>query len=217
MSASPLPRFELLKFDRYLHVGVQFGRGCPFMCEFCDIVELFGRVPRLKSAEQMLGELQQLYDLGYRGHIDFVDDNFIGNKRDVKKFLVELREWLEEHRWPFEFSTEASIDLADDEKLLGLMQSVGFDTEQGSVARGVLDLIEASAVPVNMVGLLFALPNTRLQRRLAGENRLHEDFERATKTTDAGDQCLGGLNFETARPRADVLRDYRRIIDECYA
>ena len=97
------------------------------------------------------------------------------------------------------------------------MQSVGFDTEQGSVARGVLDLIEASAVPVNMVGLLFALPNTRLQRRLAGENRLHEDFERATKTTDAGDQCLGGLNFETARPRADVLRDYRRIIDESYS
>jgi hypothetical protein len=265
VTKSPLPKYELLKFDRYLHIGVQFARGCPFMCEFCDIIELFGRVPRLKTIEQMLGELQRLYDLGYRGHVDFVDDNFIGNKRDVKKFLVELRAWLEEHRWPFEFSTEASVNLADDDALLGLMRDagflsifvgiespdeatlratqklqntkrslagslnkiysygifvntgyiVGFDTEQGSVAQGVLDLIEASAVPVNMVGLLFALPNTQLQRRLATEQRLHEDFERAP--TDVGDQCLGGLNFETARPRADVLRDYRRIIDESFA
>ncbi len=79
----------------------------------------------------------------------------------------------------------------------------------------MLDLIEASAVPVNMVGLLFALPNTQLQRRLAKENRLHENFEVAP--SDAGDQCLGGLNFDTARPRADVLRDYRKIIGDSYA
>ncbi len=97
VTTSPRPRFDLLDFDRYLHVGVQFARGCPFMCEFCDIIELFGRVPRLKGVEQMLGELQYLYDLGYRGHVDFVDDNFIGNKRDVKKFLVEFESWLEQH------------------------------------------------------------------------------------------------------------------------
>jgi len=265
VTASPMPRFDLLKFDRYLHVGVQFARGCPFNCEFCDIIELFGRVPRLKSSEQMLGELQYLHDLGYRGHVDFVDDNFIGNKKGVKKFLVDLREWLVENRWPFEFSTEASVNLADDDKLLALMQSVGFisifvgiespdeatlkatqklqntkraladslnkiygygifvnagyivgfDTEQGSIADSMLDLIEASSVPVNMVGLLFALPGTQLQRRLAKENRLHEDYARAP--ADVGDQCLGGLNFETARPRVEVLRDYRRIVDESYS
>jgi hypothetical protein len=265
MSSSPVPRFDLLKFDRYLHVGVQFARGCPFMCEFCDIIELYGRVPRLKSPPQMLAELDRLHALGYRGHVDFVDDNFIGNKRDVKKFLVELRTWLVDHRWPFEFTTEASVNLADDEQLLELMQEVGFsaifvgvespdeetlratkklqnthrslsaslqkiysygmfvntgyivgfDTERGSVAPGVLGLIESSAVPVNMVGLLFALPNTQLQRRLAIEGRLPEHFEVAPD--GAGDQCLGGLNFTTRRPRIDILRDYLRIIDESYA
>jgi len=265
ITTSPMPRFDLLKFGNYLHVGVQFARGCPFSCEFCDIIELFGRVPRLKRTEQMLAELQRLYDLGYRGHIDFVDDNFIGNKREVKMFLVELQQWLENHRWPFEFSTEASVNLADDEELLRLMQDVGFsaifvgiespdeetlkatrkmqntrrslsesvrkiysygifvntgyivgfDAERGSVAQGILELIQASATPVNMVGLLFALPNTQLQRRLAGEGRLAADFEIAPG--DAGDQCTGGLNFVTKRPRRDVLLDYRRIIDESYA
>lgn len=265
VSTSPVPRFDLLKFDRYLHVGVQFARGCPFMCEFCDIIELFGRKPRLKAPEQMLAELSRLHELGYRGHVDFVDDNFIGNKRDVKKFLPLLREWLEAHRWPFEFTTEASVNLADDDELLALMRDVGFfavfvgiespdeatlratqklqntkrslaaslrklysygifvntgyivgfDTEQGGVARGVLELIDASAVPVNMVGLLFALPNTQLQRRLAREGRLLDDFEIAA--ADAGDQCTGGLNFVTARPRVDVLRDYRQIIETAYA
>ena len=92
---------------------------------------------------------------------------------------------------------------------------VGFDTERGSVAQGILDLIEASAVPVNMVGLLFALPNTQLQRRLAIEGRLIEDFE-LVPDEDAADQCTAGLNFQTSRPQVDVLRDYQRIIAESY-
>lgn len=78
---SPVPRFDLLDFPKYNHIGVQWCRGCPFQCEFCDIIELFGRVPRAKSTPQMLRELQRLYDLGYRGHVDLVDDNFIGNKK----------------------------------------------------------------------------------------------------------------------------------------
>jgi hypothetical protein len=92
---------------------------------------------------------------------------------------------------------------------------VGFDTERGSVAEGVLGLIEASAVPVNMVGLLVALPNTQLTRRLAAEGRLAQDFDIAPD--DAGDQCTAGLNFSTIRPKADILSDYRRIIAESYA
>ena len=87
MTKTPIPRFDLLKFDDYLHVGVQFSRGCPFTCEFCDIIELYGRVPRAKTNAQMLAELDELYRLGYRGHVDFVDDNLIGNKKAVKAFL----------------------------------------------------------------------------------------------------------------------------------
>ncbi len=109
VTQSPTPRFDLLKLDRYLFPGVQFARGCPFNCEFCDIIELFGRVPRLKTADQLLRELDAIYALGYRGLVDIVDDNFIGNKRDVKKFLPQLIAWQVKHNYPFEFATEASL------------------------------------------------------------------------------------------------------------
>ena len=84
VTKSPTPLFSLLNFDYYLHIGVQFSRGCPFTCEFCDIIELYGRVPRAKTNSQMLAELDELYRLGYRGHVDFVDDNLIGNKKAVQ-------------------------------------------------------------------------------------------------------------------------------------
>ncbi len=89
MTSSPIPRFDLIKFERYLYVGVQYSRGCPFTCEFCDIIELYGRVPRTKTTPQILAELDRLYALGHRGHVDFVDDNLIGNKKALKKFLPE--------------------------------------------------------------------------------------------------------------------------------
>src|SRR5262249_21256946 len=109
VTKTPIPRFDLLKFDQYLHIGVQFSRGCPFTCEFCDIIELYGRVPRAKTTPQILAELETLYQLGYRGHVDFVDDNLIGNKKALKLLLPHLKEWLAAHGYPFEFSTEASI------------------------------------------------------------------------------------------------------------
>ena len=84
MTQTPLPRYDLLKFEQYLYIGVQFSRGCPFTCEFCDIIELYGRVPRTKTNDQILAELQALYDRGYRGHVDFVDDNFIGNRKNLR-------------------------------------------------------------------------------------------------------------------------------------
>ena len=105
---------------------MQFSRGCPFTCEFCDIIELYGRVPRTKTAPQMLAELDALYALGYRGHVDFVDDNLIGNKKAVRAFLPHLKAWQEAHDFPFEFSTEASINIADDHELLALMRDCGF-------------------------------------------------------------------------------------------
>jgi radical SAM superfamily enzyme YgiQ (UPF0313 family) len=123
---SPIPRFDLLNFKDYVMIGVQFSRGCPYNCEFCDIIEIYGRKPRTKSPEQITGELQRLYALGYRGHVDFVDDNFICHKGKVKEILRAVKKWSSEHDYPFYFSTEASINLADDDELLKLMQEIDF-------------------------------------------------------------------------------------------
>ena len=258
VTKSPVPRFDLLNFDHYLHIGVQFSRGCPFTCEFCDIIELYGRVPRAKTNAQMLTELDELYRLGYRGHVDFVDDNLIGNKKAVRTFMPELKGWLERNDYPFEFTTEASVNLADDDDFLKAMSEanfvgvfvgiespdsdtlvamkkkqntrrslvesihkiyaagifvtagfiVGFDSEKGSVADGMIKLIEEAAIPVCMVGLLYALPNTQLTRRLTKEGRLHPVPD--SYLPGSADQCTQGLNFDTLRPRAEILLDYKR-------
>jgi len=268
ITRSPIPRFDLLKRANYIHVGVQFARGCPFNCEFCDIIELYGRKPRVKTAEQMLAELDRLYELGHRGWVDFVDDNFIGNKKAVKAFLPHLIQWQKAWGYPFRFSTEASINLADDDALLALMREanfftvfvgiespdsdtlvsmqkkqntrrvladgihkiyragmfvtagfiLGFDSEKGSIADAMIECIDATAIPVCMVGLLYALPNTQLTRRLAREERLYPpDYVTGRAAREGiGDQCTGGLNFETARRRRDILLDYRTILARIY-
>jgi radical SAM superfamily enzyme YgiQ (UPF0313 family) len=126
MLKAVVPRYDLINFRNYIMIGLQFSRGCPFICEFCDIIELYGRIPRFKSNEQVIKELQSLYDLGYRGHIDIVDDNFIGNIKKAKDLMRELKIWTKNHRYPFYFSTEASINLADDDELLQLMKDVDF-------------------------------------------------------------------------------------------
>jgi radical SAM superfamily enzyme YgiQ (UPF0313 family) len=265
ITTSPVPRFDLLRFADYMFVGVQFSRGCPFNCEFCDIIELYGRVPRTKSTSQMLQELQSLYDAGYRGHVDFVDDNLVGNKRALKQFLPALIAWQVTRGYPFQFSTEASLNLADDPELLGMMSAanffviftgiespdtetliqarkkqntrrniadsvhrinaagmfviagfiIGFDSERGSVVAGMLECIQDTSIPVCMVGLLTALPHTQLSRRLEREGRLLP-IEIPTITDNAGDQCTAGLNFRTARPRIDILSDYRDVLQAIY-
>ncbi len=126
ITLSPMPRFDLLDRDAYLKMAIQFSRGCPFQCEFCDITTLYGRKSRTKEPTQILAELQTLYDLGWRGAIFMVDDNFIGNKRNVKRLLRELIPWMQEHNYPFTFFTEASVDLAEDAELLELMVKSGF-------------------------------------------------------------------------------------------
>ena len=126
VTQTPIPRFDLLDFNVYDTMSVQFSRGCPFQCEFCDIIVLYGRKPRTKTPAQLLAELQTLYDLGWRGVVFMVDDNFIGNKRNVKLLLRELKTWQIEHGRPFGFITEASIDLADDPELLDLMAECKF-------------------------------------------------------------------------------------------
>lgn len=126
VTQSPLPRFDLLQQDAYLMMAIQFSRGCPFNCEFCDIISLYGRKPRTKEPSQALAELQSLYDLGWRGSLFVVDDNFIGNQRNVKRFLRELIPWMQQHHFPFTFITEASVNLAEDDELLQLMSEAGF-------------------------------------------------------------------------------------------
>jgi radical SAM superfamily enzyme YgiQ (UPF0313 family) len=126
VTLTPIPRFDLLDLNAYSEMSVQFSRGCPFSCEFCDIIVLYGRKPRTKTPSQMLGELQRLYDLGWRRSVFVVDDNFIGNKKNVKRFLSELQPWMVERDYPFSFTTEASIDLAQDQELMDLMVQCNF-------------------------------------------------------------------------------------------
>jgi radical SAM superfamily enzyme YgiQ (UPF0313 family) len=265
MSNSVIPRFDLINFKNYLMVGIQFSRGCPFTCEFCDIIELYGRKPRMKSLGQILAELQKLYDLGYRGLVDFVDDNFIGNKHVVKKTLVEILKWSEKKKHPFYFSTEASINLAEDDDLLRLMRAVdfrmvfigietpdneilkemgkkqnvnkhipdmitkildygivvnggfilGFDNETDKTAANMISLIENSGIAMAMAGLLFALPNTQLIRRLRIEGRMPDANVRPDTSTGI-DQFSSGLNFKTARPRINILNDFAQVIAHIY-
>jgi radical SAM superfamily enzyme YgiQ (UPF0313 family) len=123
---SPVPRFDLLDLDRYAALSLQVSRGCPFTCEFCDIIEMFGRVPRLKSPAQVLAELDALRALGARGPLFFVDDNFIGNRRAVAAMLPHIAAWQRANGRPFDLYTEASIDLAGEARLVEAMVDAGF-------------------------------------------------------------------------------------------
>lgn len=126
VTTTPIPRYDLLDLSAYTDMSVQFSRGCPFQCEFCDIIVLYGRKPRTKTPQQLLAELQTLYDLGWRRLVFVVDDNFIGNKRNVKLLLRELDPWMKERGYPFSLITEASVDLAQDDELLELMIKANF-------------------------------------------------------------------------------------------
>jgi radical SAM superfamily enzyme YgiQ (UPF0313 family) len=163
LTHTPIPRFDLLKIDDYLTVPIQFSRGCPFLCEFCDIIVMFGRRPRTKTPEQVCAELEALERTGFRGSIFIVDDNFIGNKREVKKLLPRLREWNEAHNMPFSFGTEASINLADDPALLKDMVAAAF--------RWVFIGIETPSVE----GLKETLKFQNTKRSLLGSVRAIQD------------------------------------------
>lgn len=126
MSTSPTPRYDLLELDVYSDMAMQFSRGCPFLCEFCDIITLYGRKPRTKTPEQIIAELQCLYDLGWRGSLFVVDDNFIGNKRQVKPLLEAMIQWQQANQFPYPLSTEASVNLAEDKELMKMMVDAGF-------------------------------------------------------------------------------------------
>ncbi|MHA1727922.1 MAG: B12-binding domain-containing radical SAM protein [Promethearchaeota archaeon] len=124
---TPVPLWSLIDFNVYSTMLVQFSRGCPFNCEFCDIIIMNGRIPRTKTTEQMIVEFQSLYDSGYRGSLFIVDDNFIGNKTKVKHLLNAIIKWQKAFGYPFSFLTEASMNLAKDRELMRLMSEANFD------------------------------------------------------------------------------------------
>jgi len=129
ITATPVPAWELINLRKYSSMSVQYSRGCPFDCEFCDIVLLNGHMPRTKDKDQLLAELEALRKQGWRGSVFIVDDNFIGNKRKLKtEILPALSKWMKEKRHPFSLFTEASVNLADDEELMRLMVEANFDT-----------------------------------------------------------------------------------------
>jgi len=128
METSPLPDLSLIKMKRYSTMTVQYSRGCPFNCEFCDIIEIYGRRPRTKAVAQVLAELDQLRAAGWRESVFIVDDNFIGNKKRAKELLKALIEWRRQSRNSFPFITEASLNLADDPELMQLMKEAGFQS-----------------------------------------------------------------------------------------
>jgi radical SAM superfamily enzyme YgiQ (UPF0313 family) len=126
LTQSPVPRFDLLDIQSYANMAVQFSRGCPFQCEFCDITLMLGRRVRNKTPEQILAELQSLYDLGWRRWVFLVDDNFIGNITMAKALLKKLIPWMEERKRPFGFYTQASVNMGSDKQLLDQMYKAGF-------------------------------------------------------------------------------------------
>ncbi|WP_193140964.1 B12-binding domain-containing radical SAM protein [Meridianimarinicoccus sp. MJW13] len=264
MTQSPLPRFDLLDLDAYMEVSIQVSRGCPFTCEFCDVIEMFGRVPRVKSLEQLVNELHALLHAGYRGIIYIVDDNFIGNKKAVRAILPGIADWQKQHGYPFQFYTSATINIADDASLLEMLREarifsvfigfespddqvlmqtrkkqnmhrdfakniarlgeygifvtggfiIGFDEETDKTADAMLEMIRESGVAIALVHMLYALPRTQLSRRLAKEKRLSKADQLGVARVGGG--AMVGLNFETIRPREEILRDFRKVISELY-
>ncbi|HVU35322.1 MAG TPA: B12-binding domain-containing radical SAM protein [Opitutaceae bacterium] len=256
---SPPPRWELANVQRYGSLSVQFSRGCPFDCEFCDVTAKFGHVPRTKTPAQVIAELDAIHATGWRGSVFFVDDNLIGNKRVLKRELLPaLIAWQRARGRRFPFYTEASINLADDAELMDLMAEAGFDTvfvgietpdsaalaecnkrqNQGrdlvadvkriqrsglqvqggfivgfdsdtpSIFRRQVEFIQKSGIVTAMVGLLNALPETKLHARLQREGRL------VGKTS--GNNVDGTINFVPRMSLDRLTEGYRSILREIY-
>jgi radical SAM superfamily enzyme YgiQ (UPF0313 family) len=260
VAASPVPRRALLRKGDYGAMNIQYSRGCPFDCEFCNITSLFGRVPRTKTRVQMLAELDSIYALGWKGCVFIVDDNFIGNKAKLKReILPAIIEWMEKHKYPFTFNTEASINLADDEDLMELMVRAGFDTVfvgiespnedsldechknankgrdmiasirkmqrfglevQGGFIVGfdsdppeifdrMVSFIQESSVVTAMVGMLNALPSTKLFNRLTKEGRLLKGAN--------GNNTDFSINFMPSMDYDALVSGYQKIMQNIYS
>jgi radical SAM superfamily enzyme YgiQ (UPF0313 family) len=256
---TPVPLWSLIDITNYYGMMLQFSRGCPFNCEFCDIVIMNGRIPRTKTPQQVINELQAIYDLGFRGFFFIVDDNFIGNKIKVKQMLRELIAWQKVHDYPFDFLTEASLNLAGDEELLQLMSEanfksvflgietpslaslkecgklqntkvdlvesvkiiqnhgmmvmagfiVGFDSDTEEIFDAQIEFIQRTGITTAMVGMLGALPKTRLWERLKEEGRLLGVM--------TGENTDGSMNFIPKMGATKLITGYARVLSTIYS
>ncbi|MBN2523307.1 MAG: B12-binding domain-containing radical SAM protein [Bacteroidales bacterium] len=182
ITSTPVPDYHLLSRKDYALMNLQFSRGCPFACDFCEITSLLGHRVRIKDPEQIIEELEALYKLNWHGSISIVDDNFIGNKKETKnKLLPAMKEWMEKHNYPFTFTVQASIDLADDEELLSLMAETGFN----SAFIGIETPSETSLKACNKV-----------------QNRNRDLLQDVKKIQKAGLQVSGGfiVGFDSDSP-----------------
>jgi radical SAM superfamily enzyme YgiQ (UPF0313 family) len=182
ITSSPTPDYSLIKKSKYSSISIQYSRGCPFNCDFCDITALLGHKSRIKSTAQVLAELDNIYALGWKADIFLVDDNFIGNKPVLKtELLPEIINWMKEHRNPFSFSTEASINLADDPELMKLMTKAGFK----SVFIGIETPQEAGLIECNKV-----------------QNKNRNLLESVKRVQNAGIEVQGGfiVGFDSDLP-----------------
>ena len=256
---TPAPLWELADMHRYASMSLQFSRGCPFDCEFCNVTAMFGHRPRTKTTAQVIGELDNLCRLGWRGTVFFVDDNFIGNRRLLKEDLLPALIQWQKGRRRIPFYTEASINLADDEELMRLMVEagfdqvfvgietpeeaglaecnkrqnqqrdlvadvkriqraglqvqggfiVGFDSDTPTIFQRQIDFIQKSGIVTAMVGLLQAVPGTKLYQRLKGQGRL-------TSRT-SGNNVDGTTNFIPRMHRGTLQAGYKRLMEHLYA
>ena len=259
ITQTPLPLWSLINFKDYVTMPIQYSRGCPFDCEFCDIVIMYGHTPRTKSPEQMIREMQSLREAGWKGDVFIVDDNFIGNKSRVKKMLPVLSQWQKKHKYPFTFTTEASANLAEDEELMQLMSAanfqkvfvgietpnidslkecgkyqntsrsledavkqiqqngmqvmggfiLGFDNDTDSIFEAQIKFIQKVGIVTAMVGLLNALPRTRLWHRLKAEGRILHNT--------SGENTDASLNFVPIMAKEKLLAGYQKVVSTIYS
>lgn len=259
VSRTPIPRWDLLDLHRYATMPLQISRGCPFNCEFCDVIVMNGRTPRVKEPAQVIAELESLRTAGWDGPIFIVDDNFIGNRPRIKALLQHMIAWRRRCAFRTTFATEASLNLADDPELISLMVQagfkkvfvgiespqpaslaecskvqntrrnlveavrsihrsglevmggfiVGFDSDGQDIFEQQRRFIQEAGVVTAMVGLLTALPETRLFKRLADEGRI---LARST-----GNNLDAVLNFVPRLDRQVLIDGYRRLVRELYS
>lgn len=259
LAKTPIPRWDLLDMRKYATMSVQYSRGCPFDCEFCDIIVMYGRQPRTKSPAQIIAELDALLDAGWNDGVFVVDDNFIGHKPRAKALLREIIEWRHRRRTNIVFLTEASLNMADDDELLLLMSRagfkrvfvgiespqeesllecskaqntrrdmtesvrkihragievmggfiVGFDSDKPDIFERQKRLIENAGIVTAMVGLLTALPGTKLFTRLMNEGRL--------LAQSSGNNTEATVNFVPKLDREMLINGYRRLVQNLYA
>lgn len=261
LDSTPVPLWDLVNLADYASMSIQYSRGCPFNCEFCDVIVMNGRAPRLKRNEQVLAELEALYVRGWRGSVFIVDDNFIGNREKVKSLLQSIISWQEGCLHRLNFFTEASVNLAEDPELMNLMVRagfnkvflgletpseeglrecgkaqnlrrdlsesvrvihnnglavmggfiIGFDSDQPDIFQRQVDFIQKNGIVTAMIGLLTAIPGTRLYARLESEGRL------LFKTSGDNTDVSGALNFITRMDREKIMEGYRWVMNSIYS